>query len=67
MTNFVNTGKVKFLFKDFPINDLPADRASTLAAEASTVLLTKENIGNIMTNYITTGKEKILDGLQKIV
>jgi protein-disulfide isomerase len=35
LANFVNTGKVKFLFKDFPINDLPADRASTLAAEAS--------------------------------
>jgi protein-disulfide isomerase len=35
LKNFVNTGKVKFLFKDFPINDLPADRASTLAAEAS--------------------------------
>ena len=35
VTNFVNTGKVRFLFKDFPINDLPADRASTLASEAS--------------------------------
>jgi hypothetical protein len=30
MTNLVNTGKVRFLFKD-----LPADRASTLASEAS--------------------------------
>jgi protein-disulfide isomerase len=35
LTNFVDTGKVRFLFKDFPINDLPADRASTLASEAS--------------------------------
>jgi protein-disulfide isomerase len=35
LRNFVNTGKVRFLFKDFPINDLPADRASTLASEAS--------------------------------
>ena len=35
LTNFVNTGKVRFLFKDFPINDLPANRASTLASEAS--------------------------------
>ena len=35
LTNFVKNGKVKFLFKDFPINDLPADRASTLASEAS--------------------------------
>jgi protein-disulfide isomerase len=35
LTNFVKNGKVKFLFKDFPINDLPADRASTLSSEAS--------------------------------
>jgi protein-disulfide isomerase len=35
LTNFVKNGKVRFLFKDFPINDLPADRASTLASEAS--------------------------------
>ncbi len=34
MTNYVDTGKVRFLFKDFPINDL-SDRASSLAAEAS--------------------------------
>ena len=33
--NFVDTGKVKFIFKDFIVNDLPSDRASTLAAEAS--------------------------------
>jgi protein-disulfide isomerase len=35
LNNFVNTGEVRFVFKDFTINDLPADRASTLAAEAS--------------------------------
>ena len=35
MNNFVNTGKLRFVFKDFVINDLPTDRASTLAAEAS--------------------------------
>jgi protein-disulfide isomerase len=35
LTNLVKTGKVKFLFKDFPILDLPTDRASTLASEAS--------------------------------
>lgn len=35
LTNFVKNGKVRFLFKDFPINDLTADRASTLASEAS--------------------------------
>lgn len=35
MNNFVGTGELGFVFKDFVINDLPADRASTLAAEAS--------------------------------
>jgi protein-disulfide isomerase len=35
VTNLVNTGKVKFLFRDFPTYDLPSDRASTLASEAS--------------------------------
>ncbi|MGI0037863.1 MAG: DsbA family protein, partial [Nitrososphaera sp.] len=34
VADFVDTGKVRFLFKDFPIND-KADRASSLAAEAS--------------------------------
>lgn len=34
MADYVSTGKVRFLFKDFPINDL-SDRASSLAAEAS--------------------------------
>lgn len=34
VTDYVDTGKVRFLFKDFPINDL-SDRASSLAAEAS--------------------------------
>jgi protein-disulfide isomerase len=32
--DYVDTGKVRFLFKDFPINDL-SDRASSMAAEAS--------------------------------
>jgi protein-disulfide isomerase len=35
LTNLVKTGKVKFLFRDFPILDLPTDRASSLASEAS--------------------------------
>jgi protein-disulfide isomerase len=35
LTNLVKTGKVKFLFRDFPILDLPRDNASTLASEAS--------------------------------
>ena len=34
VNNYVDTGKVRFLFKDFPINDL-SDRASSLAAEGS--------------------------------
>lgn len=34
ISDYVDTGKVRFLFKDFPINDL-SDRASSLAAEAS--------------------------------
>ncbi len=33
--NFVETGKVKFLFKDLIVNDRPNDKASTLAAVAS--------------------------------
>lgn len=35
ITNLVNTGQVRFLFKDFTINDKPEDKASTLAADAS--------------------------------
>jgi protein-disulfide isomerase len=35
LQNFVNTGQVRFLFKDFTVNDKPGDKASTLAAEAS--------------------------------
>ena len=35
MDNYVNTGQVKFLFKDFVVNDKPLDKASTLAARAS--------------------------------
>ncbi|HEX7033932.1 MAG TPA: DsbA family protein [Nitrososphaera sp.] len=34
MADYVETGLVRFMFKDFPINDL-SDRASSLAAEAS--------------------------------
>ena len=33
--SFVNTGKVKYIFKDFIVNDLTSDKTSTLAAEAS--------------------------------
>ena len=31
----MNTGQLRFLFKDFTINDKPGNKASTLAAEAS--------------------------------
>jgi len=34
VADYVDTGKVRFMFKDFPINDL-SDRASSLAAEGS--------------------------------
>lgn len=35
MNNFVNTGMVKFLFKDNPVNDIAPSNSSTLASEAS--------------------------------
>lgn len=35
VSQYVDTGIAKFIFKDFVINDLPKDRLSTLAAEAS--------------------------------
>ncbi len=35
LRNFVETGKIQFLFKDYPINDMSPTNSSTLAAEAS--------------------------------
>ncbi len=35
INNYVNTGAIKFLFKDFIMNDRPTDKASSLAARAS--------------------------------
>ncbi len=35
ISKYIDTGIVRFNFKDFIINDLPKDRLSTLAAEAS--------------------------------
>jgi protein-disulfide isomerase len=35
VNNYVNTGMINFLFKDFVINDRPTDKASTLAAIGS--------------------------------
>jgi protein-disulfide isomerase len=35
MNNFVKTGIVKFLFKDYPVNDIAPSNSSTFASEAS--------------------------------
>ncbi len=35
INKYVDTGKAKFMFKDLVLNDLPKDKLSTLAAEAS--------------------------------
>jgi len=35
VNNFVNTGMINFMFKDFVINDRPSDKLSTLAAIGS--------------------------------
>jgi protein-disulfide isomerase len=35
IANFVDTGHIRYLFKDYVINDGPTDKASKLAAEAS--------------------------------
>ena len=35
IANYVNSGIARFVYKDFVVNDLPKDKLSTLAAEAS--------------------------------
>ena len=35
VTNYVNTGMINFLFKDLILNDIPSDKASTMAAIGS--------------------------------
>ncbi|WP_337862477.1 DsbA family protein [Nitrososphaera sp.] len=35
ISDYVDSGKVRFLFKDFPVNDTPDDQSSAYAAEAS--------------------------------
>lgn len=35
MANYVETGKARFMFKDFTVNDSPSDRSSSLAAQSS--------------------------------
>ena len=59
----MNTGQIRFLFKDFTIIDKPGDKSSTLAAEASfTVLAIKESIGSIMMKYLKTQRENMFLG-----
>ncbi|HYJ02656.1 MAG TPA: thioredoxin domain-containing protein [Nitrososphaeraceae archaeon] len=33
--NFVDSGKINFIYKDYIVNDIPTDKASTMGAEAS--------------------------------
>ncbi|MGI9011529.1 MAG: DsbA family protein [Nitrososphaeraceae archaeon] len=33
--NFVDSGKINFIFKDYIVNDIPTDKGSTMGAEAS--------------------------------
>lgn len=35
ISEYVDTGKSRFIFRDFPVNDSPSDRSSAFAAEAS--------------------------------
>ena len=35
INNYVDTGRIKYLFKDYVTNDQPLDKVSTLAARAS--------------------------------
>ena len=67
MNNYVNTGAIKFLFKDFVVNDRPSDQASTLAARASYCAVIRANIGNTMMSSLAIPKVKIQDGFQRKV
>lgn len=57
MDNYVSIGQVKFLFKDFVINDGPVEKASTLSARASYCAADRGNTGNTMMRYIATRGE----------
>jgi protein-disulfide isomerase len=59
----VNTGQVRFLFKDFTINDKPGNKASTLAAEASYCAADQ---GKYWQYHDEIQKAKMLLGLLKI-
>ena len=61
--NFVNTGQVRAWFEDFTIIDKPGDKSSTVAAEASFIVLQiKESIGSIMMKYLKTQRENMFLG-----
>ena len=63
ITNYVETGKVKIIFKDY--NIIGPD--SINASHGAHVLKIKDCFGNIMTFFIQTGQEKTMVGyLQKI-
>jgi hypothetical protein len=59
----VNTGQVRALFEDFTIIAKPGDKSSTLAAEASFIVLQiKESIDSIMMKYLKTQRENMFLG-----
>ena len=60
--DFIKNGKVKIVFKDFPLNGPD----SKLAAEASYCANDQEKYCNIMMNYTKIGEVKELDGLQEM-
>ena len=57
--NFVNTGQVKFMFKDFVVNDRPMDKQSTLSRQSFVMCSRSRDIGNTMMRYMTTQKVKM--------
>jgi hypothetical protein len=71
LENYIETGKVKMIFKDFTIigpDSINAAHGAHCATQlmVPTVQMTKESFGNIMIFYTITGLEKITDGLHRI-
>ena len=62
INNFVDTGKVRFLFKDYPINDISPTNSSTLAAEASYCAANQLRYWDIIMSCMITGEERIRGG-----
>ena len=56
--DFIKTGKVKIIFKDFPLNGPD----SKLAAEQHIVPMIKKSIGNTMINFMKIGQGREQDG-----